>query len=422
MLTLYFDLNKYMTAYVASEALNQRNDAVRRVVFSIFWHPQDQAVLEKLLFEGRYVEIAKHCAERDGEITAQYIKAFGITDQRVLIEVAQLCAEIDYKKACDIFRYIGEFGLDERSRIELAKVLIKETFDVARNIKRFDIIDEKARIEIAKLYIQEIKIVPDDLLNTIKEFGITDQNALVEIAKLIVQKIPHMFDDIIKNFSITEENTFIEIAKTAIDRHQAVVDFTKKYNWISQRGRIEIAKHSAETMAGVTARCFKNFGITDEKARIEIAKLYLAKAGSTLWWWDNTNVKSFEIQDPHELAKLKCLWLFQQISEVPTEYERVENELYQLAQEKGPKDLLPLIEVAKANANPVRMFALLLSCLCHLSHFIDTQREMSCEDRLGFLNICMQNKDRATAVALAEKHLLFMSGAQKPEQKEEKKC
>ena len=137
----------------------------------------------------------------------------------------------------------------------------------------------------------------------------------------------------IKRYNITDEKDRIEIAKIEAEiNHLGISQNIKNYNITDQSALIEIAKISARRNGEITSSCFTEFGITDEKSRIEIAKIVAEEDNKKI----SKYIKNFGITDQGaliQIAKLAAMDYSGESSRYINEY--------------GIKDQEILIEIAK---------------------------------------------------------------------------
>jgi hypothetical protein len=295
---------------------------------------------DTLLCRSTLVEIAKIAAAKNGHMTSEHIKEYGITDPNTLLEIARIAA---VENGTGISEHIKKYDITEQSaRIEIAMIAAvqyipavqhdddeaNDTFDsfsqfidcyeikdqnalikialitaardgveISKHIKKYGITDQKELIRIAKdAFRQNARAI-----KWIKEYGIKDPNALIEIAKIAAAQNGGGTSEHIRKYNITDQQALIEIAKIAAAQNGGgTSEHIREYNITDQQALIEIAKIAAAQNGGGTSVWIKNYGIKDPNALIEIAKIAAAQDGSGTSLW----ICRYEIKDQNTLIEI----------------------------------------------------------------------------------------------------------------------
>ena len=123
---------------------------------------------------------------------------------------------------------------------------------------------EEDRVELAKRIAQSGSFFEQEKFSLLERLKIEKESARIEITKVLFENI---WESSRKYF----QQAFLQSLEAIVK----ISFFTKKYI-DSQNGRAAIAKLCAQRVVWATAEYFGNFGITDQKARIEIAAYFLA--------------------------------------------------------------------------------------------------------------------------------------------------
>ncbi len=222
-------------------------------------------------------ELAKIAAEcGGGRKTASSIQKFGLTNPDHLFEIARLCAQMDGE---GIALHVKKFGIQEKDRLfEIAKLCARQSGGrVALHIRNFGILEEERLFEIAKLCAQ---IDGRGTALYIGDFGLLEEDHLFEIAKLCAQQNGGGTALHIENFGILDEDRLFEIAKLCVLKDpEAAIDYIRPFCIAAPGCLFEIAKFCAQQNGGGTAKNIWNFGINDDGLRFEIAKLCAERDG-----------------------------------------------------------------------------------------------------------------------------------------------
>ncbi len=149
-------------------------------------------------------EIAKFAAQKYGVKVICYIENYAIKNKTALIEIAKIAAQEDGQKVSHyIGDYIKENQLGEcqQDLIEIAKLAACQNSATSEYIRNYGIRDEKALIEIAQIVAQADD---DFISQNIQNYKIQDQKVLIEIAKLAAFKNGEEISNHIQNYRIQD--------------------------------------------------------------------------------------------------------------------------------------------------------------------------------------------------------------------------
>ncbi|GEM_PF-2674594 len=110
------------------------------------------------------------------------------------------------------------------------------------------------------------------ILEYVRNNHIKDQDILVKIAERSAVQDGFGTSKLIQEYGIQDQAALIEIAKIAA-RHGTVEEHIQNYSIKDEKARIEIAKIAADRDGILLSQHIKNFGIQDPNALIEIAKI-----------------------------------------------------------------------------------------------------------------------------------------------------
>lgn len=181
-------------------------------------------------------------------------------------------------------------GLTEKSRIELARLIAKESPKcLAKNIRKLEISDERSKIELA---LSVVENNPEELALHIQDFTIFNEDANIELAHIVAKKKPASLISHIQDFTIFNKDARIELAHIVIEKEPFLFALhIQKFAISDENARIKFAKIIAEKSASTLAKNIQNFKISNESARIELANIVAEKEPDSLVW----NSDKFEI-------------------------------------------------------------------------------------------------------------------------------
>ncbi|MBS0627155.1 MAG: hypothetical protein JSS09_02965, partial [Verrucomicrobia bacterium] len=170
---------------------------------------------------GAFIEKIKTLAVRDPSRVSQYIQNYGITDQKVLIEIAKIAAA---QNRWGVSNYIQNYGItDQKALIEIAKIAAAQNGEeVSLYIQNYGITDQKALIEIAKIAAAQDGL---GVSYFIQNYEITDQKDLIGIAKIAAAQSGWGVSRSIQNYGIKDPIALIEIAKIAAAQNGSGVSY-----------------------------------------------------------------------------------------------------------------------------------------------------------------------------------------------------
>ena len=188
--------------------------------------------------------------------------------------------------------------------------------DFLLKFDEYGIKSDRTKIRIAKQIAKEDGLTISEM---IQEFQIQDQEGLIEIAKIAEKRCPigKGFCNLFKNFGIKNEKVRIEFAKRAAKREWYTFSkFIKNFNITDQVALIEIAKIAEEqSLQGYQkgiGEFIQNFGIKDEKVRIEFAKRAAVRG-----YEFSKFIKNYTITDQEALVEIATLAAGNYSNEMP---------------------------------------------------------------------------------------------------------
>lgn len=256
----------------------------------------DYEALRAIDDERLRVEIAKIAVRSQMMDLRQVAKNFGITDPANFTAVVKEAA-INY--GTRVAQQIKDLGItDQKVMKEIALVAMKS--GGSKYIANFAFVDQETLIELAKAAAES------DVSGHIEEFGITDHRALIEIAMLAAER-DGGFSLCVKNYAITDQEVLFKLAQIAAARADessfCFSHYIDRFGLVSEEARIAVAKiaafHNPESLTEFIA----HYGIKNEKALEEIAEIAARQNGEKTW----ANIKNFSFKDKEILKKIELL-------------------------------------------------------------------------------------------------------------------
>lgn len=208
--------------------------------------------------------IAKICAVHDESLSV-HIRNFGISDQAALIEIAKIAAA---HHGLSLSRNIREYEIrDLDALVEIARIAIKTGYPWIRN---FGITDERGLIELAE---QAASTSSTDISQYISLFDIKDLEALKQIARLAGVSRDCRLAEYVANYHIQDESDRIEIAKICVTYDVNFAAHVRNFAITNQAALTHLAKVAASMNGEAVACCIHEFGIESPRALEEIAQL-----------------------------------------------------------------------------------------------------------------------------------------------------
>ena len=303
------------------------------------------------------IEIAKFVARKDGYGISLFILNFGIKDQEALIEIAELSAQQNGEMTS---RYIKNYGIENEEALTLIARLaaIQNGKGTSEYIQNYGIKNRKHLIAIAKKvaendgegisrYIQNYGIGNKGFLHETRQWafqqigwgttevqtdGIDEQRELIEIAKLAAQQNGEMTSRYIQNYGINDQYSLTYILKEAALQNDDTFKYIQNYGIKNQETLIQFAMSSSvSTISGY----IHYFGIKDERALIDIAKLSIQESVG----WTSRHIKNYGIKNQQALDEIALLGA-----------ERHPGTISEYIQNYGIKNEELLIKIAKLAA------------------------------------------------------------------------
>lgn len=168
------------------------------------------------------------------------------------------------------------------SRFEAARMaIVAHAASASERFRSFAIESERDRIELAKV---AANIDPCSLAQSIANYQIEDQSALYEIASIVLShgSGPGFF----RNFGIRDERARVELAKIAAENIAAGTSrHIEEFEISEEEDRFKVAAIAAATDGSRFSEYIGNYAILDENARLKLA-LIAAESGGWEAAWD----------------------------------------------------------------------------------------------------------------------------------------
>ena len=224
--------------------------------------------------------------------------------QKLLLDSAKSSAKKDPIAFCGQF-YADTSGLTEKSRIELAKLILEASPRcLAENIRKFKIFDERVRTEFAKIVAEKSAYA---LAENIQNFSVFfDESARIKLAHIVAKKEPIALISHIRNFEIFDESAKIELLHIAAEKEPVyLASHIQNFSISNESVRIGLAQILAEKYPTELVKNFQNFAISDENAKIRLAQILVKKHLSTSFISDDLGyLEKLQISNRSALSNL----------------------------------------------------------------------------------------------------------------------
>ena len=209
---------------------------------------------------------------------------------------------------------------DASEAADISRIYLDLFTEVEAELKELAAIDDS-------IYQQELKIFSDADLSEIiyklkvKKFGSDDfqklgfksQKTKIRFAKLAAQRNPCITSEHIQSFGIRDQNALVEIAKLACSLDAKACKFIQNFGIKDQTVLIEIAKELVVSRKGSSVSAhIQKFGIKDQAALIEIAKLAVTNHIHFI----SNKIQNYGIKDQGVLIRIASLVAQESLTEV----------------------------------------------------------------------------------------------------------
>ena len=246
------------------------------------------------------IHIARLALENHVYWVSYYFDRFGIEDEDERIELFKFATSLHI----GVYECIASFRIQtEEKRIALAKWLIQQGCSISSKIQEFQISNEMVKMEIA---LHEAAIHPKDLCESIKNFQLSNEADRIVLAHTALENLEGILDFglLINNFEISSESARILLAKRAAEKGLLKVNnCVENYGISDDEALYQTAVKAANSSPVTTAETFYKYRTMDEKKRIVIAKIIACLNGKAI----SQHIHEFCIQNQVALEEIALL-------------------------------------------------------------------------------------------------------------------
>ena len=250
--------------------------------------------------EDERIELFKF-ATRSNSKAYEYVARYKIHTEKKRIALAKWLVQ----QGCTISSNIEDFQITSpKVRMELAmEEATIENYTFSNCIQFYHIESEDDRMKLAMIYLVHSSY---SFCFNFKNFNISKESNRIKLAQLALEHlgINHDFGDFIDNFEISSELERIKLANRAAERGILnCLNNIHPYKIANEIALYEIAKSAAFSSPEITAATFYKYRIMDEKKRIYIAKIIACLHGRAI----SKHIHQFCIQNQIALEVIALL-------------------------------------------------------------------------------------------------------------------
>lgn len=237
------------------------------------------------------LKVLEKCIEADHKSVGQNLQLFDLSDSFIADKVGWFLARKDPEDALNLIAN-KKLIVTEKEKIDIG-LFCSETIDVSTYILKLNISDEAVKTQLA---INSAKAEISGIADCVENFQIEHEKNRLEVAKVWVQQggILQLYN--FESFNIQNPSFKKEFAMFALEQGNIV----EAFGWLcieNEADKIELAWLAATKYPKKTASEFSRFDIREESVRLKFAHFFVQKKISV-------SIAEFYITDIEERMKV----------------------------------------------------------------------------------------------------------------------